>query len=105
MQFVPQEDVYYDYLTVEENLLSQLYWRSSPRRHPSEKAQKLKLVLEDLGIAHLRHKRCRGRVCSGGQKKRVSIAMELVGDPSILFLVRGSNQVLKIDTSSLLAGV
>ena len=46
-------------------------------------------VINCLGLAHIRHSiigDASRRGISGGQKKRVNVAMEMVGDPSLIFL-------------------
>jgi ABC-type multidrug transport system ATPase subunit len=46
-------------------------------------------VMEDLGLTHIQDSRIGSvgdRGISGGERKRVSIASELLVDPSIIFL-------------------
>jgi ABC-type multidrug transport system ATPase subunit/pSer/pThr/pTyr-binding forkhead associated (FHA) protein/ABC-type multidrug transport system permease subunit len=81
MGFVPQDDILHEELTVEEVL------RFAARlRLPDQEAQEqaVERVLDVLEIAHRRLARV--RQLSGGQRKRVSIGMELVADPRLLFL-------------------
>lgn len=81
MGFVPQDDILHDELTVEEVLTF-----AARLRLPDRESQRRSVarVLEVLEIAHRR--RARVRHLSGGQRKRVSIGMELVADPRLLFL-------------------
>ncbi len=81
MGFVPQDDILHEELTVQEVL------RFAARlRLPDQEAQEqaVERVLDVLEIGHRRLSRV--RQLSGGQRKRVSIGMELVADPRLLFL-------------------
>ncbi|MFN9545777.1 MAG: ATP-binding cassette domain-containing protein [Cyanobacteriota bacterium] len=81
MGFVPQDDILHDELTVQEVLDF-----AARLRLPDREAQQrsVERVLDVLEIAHRRQARV--RQLSGGQRKRVSIGMELVADPRLLFL-------------------
>ena len=79
--FVPQDDIVHMDLTVEEVL------RYSARlKLPDIETQRegVERVLNELEIGHRR--KARVRELSGGQRKRVSIGVELIADPRILFL-------------------
>jgi len=86
---VPQDDVLYGDLTVEESL-----WYQAAFRLPASvtRAQKERLVDESLELLSLQPLRgaivgdVLRRGISGGQRKRVSIGMELVALPSVLCL-------------------
>jgi ATP-binding cassette subfamily G (WHITE) protein 2 len=50
-------------------------------------------VMKELGLEHIAHSKvgnAANRGISGGEQKRVAIALELVSSPSLLFLVRSS---------------
>ncbi|KAK3257872.1 hypothetical protein CYMTET_33056, partial [Cymbomonas tetramitiformis] len=87
--FVPQDDVMHRKLTVFENL-----FHSAKMRLPREiKIADIKTMVYDtikeLGLAHVTHSiigDAKERGISGGQRKRVNIGLELVADPSLLFL-------------------
>lgn len=89
MGFVPQDDIMYRTLTVEENLHYSAHFRL-PRTFSSR--QRLEVVenaITVLGLGEIRHsiigdEETRG--ISGGQRKRVNVGLELVADPVILFL-------------------
>ena len=87
--FVPQDDVLYPELTVYETLLFAARWRLP--RYLSEKAIEdiIKETMETLNLAHLADHYVGGpkkRGLSGGERKRVSIGVELVALPSVLVL-------------------
>jgi ABC-type multidrug transport system ATPase subunit len=81
--YVPQDDIVHRELTVEQSL----YYAAKLRLEHSDSVfiqQKIDQVLKDLNIEHIRHELV-GNI-SGGQRKRVSIAVEILTDPLILFL-------------------
>lgn len=86
--FVPQDDILYPTLTVYENL-----YFAAKIRFPMEPTEKLNRRIDQvLDILKLGDKKYQTigsidqRGLSGGQKKRVNIARELIFDPDILFL-------------------
>ena len=87
--FVPQEDVMLRELTVRDNISFSAKYRL-PAALPRQAVEaKINHCISELGISHVQHsvigdERTRG--ISGGQRKRVNIGIELVADPSILFL-------------------
>eukprot|EP00501_MAST-03F_sp_TOSAG23-6_P001875 GSMAST32.ASY1.ANO1.1953.1 assembled CDS len=88
--YVPQDDIMLAKLTVRENLMHSANTRinSQVKANYSSKAR-VDSVLTSLGLEHVQH--CivgdtRKRGLSGGEKKRVSIGLELVASPSAIFL-------------------
>ena len=87
--FVPQDDVMHTDLTVYENVYFSARLRLPPDTAPQEVVATVEQVLKDVGIWHVKDTpigNAELRGISGGQRKRASIAMELVGRPSVLFL-------------------
>ena len=81
--YVPQEDALHLTLTVQEAL----GYAAALRLHAlsaDERAARLDRVLRDVGLDERREVRI-GRL-SGGQRKRVSVAMELLTEPPVLIL-------------------
>lgn len=81
--YVPQDDIVHRELTVEQSL----FYAAKLRLEGSDDTfieQKINQVLKDLNIEHIRQNLV-GKI-SGGQRKRVSIAVEILTDPLILFL-------------------
>ncbi|KAI7643084.1 hypothetical protein KC319_g12792, partial [Hortaea werneckii] len=89
--FVDQDDTMLPTLTVHETILDSALLRLPKDMSVASKIQKAEDVERQLGIYHIRHQvigseEGNGRGISGGEKRRVGIACELVTSPSILFL-------------------
>ncbi|KAL5606174.1 uncharacterized protein BROUX77_003367 [Berkeleyomyces rouxiae] len=89
--FVDQEDTMLPTLTVHETILNSARLRLPRGMSRQAKEQRVVEVEKQLGIYHIRDsligsEEGRGRGISGGEKRRVGIACELVTSPSILFL-------------------
>jgi ABC-type multidrug transport system ATPase subunit len=79
--YVPQFSIAYDPLTVDESVeaATRLRVRS---RSTAELDQRIDRVLEETGLSSISDRQV--KVLSGGQKRRLGLAMELVSDPKIL---------------------
>ncbi|CAI7614595.1 hypothetical protein N7533_013384 [Penicillium manginii] len=89
--FVDQEDTMLPTLTVHETILTSALLRLPRDMSRAAKEQKVLEVEKQLGISHIKDQMIgseegNGRGISGGEKRRVGIACELVTSPSILFL-------------------
>ncbi|KAK3393564.1 hypothetical protein B0H63DRAFT_498688 [Podospora didyma] len=89
--FVDQEDTMLPTLTVHETILISALLRLPRDMGRGAKEQRVTEVEKQLGIHHIRDsligsEEGKGRGISGGEKRRVGIACELVTSPSILFL-------------------
>lgn len=89
--FVDQEDTMLPTLTVHETILNSALLRLPRDMGRTAKEQRVIEVEKELGIYHIRDsligsEEGKGRGISGGEKRRVGIACELVTSPSILFL-------------------
>jgi len=79
--YVPQFSVAYDPLTVDESV--EAATRLRVRTHSAaELDQRIDRVLEETGLERIADRPV--HVLSGGQKRRLGLAMELVSDPDIL---------------------
>ena len=81
--YVPQDDIVHQQLTVEQCM----YFTAKIRLDnplDSKIDKKINKILRDLNILHIKHNLI--SEISGGQRKRVSIAVELLTEPLILFL-------------------
>jgi ABC-type multidrug transport system ATPase subunit/ABC-type multidrug transport system permease subunit len=89
--FVDQEDTMLPTLTVHETIMTSALLRLPRDMGRSAKEQRVYEVEKQLGIHGIRDsligsEEGKGRGISGGEKRRVGIACELVTSPSILFL-------------------
>ena len=89
--FVDQEDTMLPTLTVHETILTSALLRLPRDMSKAMKEQRVLEVEKQLGISHIKDQLIgseegNGRGISGGEKRRVGIACELVTSPSILFL-------------------
>lgn len=89
--FVDQDDTMLPTLTVHETIADSARLRLPRDMSYAAKMQKVEDVEKQLGIYHIRDQLIgseegAGRGISGGEKRRVGIACELVTSPSILFL-------------------
>ncbi|MCT7661119.1 ABC transporter ATP-binding protein/permease [Mycobacterium deserti] len=81
---VPQDDVVHGQLTVAQALEFAAELRMSADSTTIERRQVIASVLEELGLTALSNTRI--DVLSGGQRKRVSVGVELLTSPSLLVL-------------------
>ena len=82
--YVPQEDMVHRVLTVAQAMDYAAQLRFPPDVDRAQRTAEIDEVLAQLAIAHLRDQVI-SRL-SGGQRRRVAVAMELVTKPSLLFL-------------------
>ncbi|PCC72380.1 ATP-binding cassette domain-containing protein [Nannocystis exedens] len=82
--YVPQSDILHQTLTVDEALRFTAQLRLPEDTGDAEIAARVERVLADVDIEDRRTTRI--SELSGGQRKRVSIAAELLADPSLFFL-------------------
>eukprot|EP00405_Crypthecodinium_cohnii_P035959 CAMPEP_0206546060 /NCGR_PEP_ID=MMETSP0325_2-20121206/12486_1 /ASSEMBLY_ACC=CAM_ASM_000347 /TAXON_ID=2866 /ORGANISM="Crypthecodinium cohnii, Strain Seligo" /LENGTH=1144 /DNA_ID=CAMNT_0054045123 /DNA_START=389 /DNA_END=3823 /DNA_ORIENTATION=- len=86
--FVPQDDILHGELSVAENIRFQAKLRLPASSSEQPILESVDEVIEELNLSHIRHARVgtpEARGISGGQRKRVSIAMEQVTKPRLLF--------------------
>ncbi len=82
--FVPQDDILHTPLTVRRALNYAVRLRFPHDVSAKERKQRIDEVLNELGLAA--HANQRIDSLSGGQRKRTSVALELLTKPSLLFL-------------------
>jgi ABC transport system ATP-binding/permease protein len=81
---VPQDDVVHGQLTVRQALMYAAELRLPPDTTKADREQVVNEVLEELEMT--RHADTRVDKLSGGQRKRASVALELLTGPSLLIL-------------------
>ncbi len=82
--YVPQSDIVYDNLTLYDMLLYTAKLRLPADVSPEERERAIRHALETVDLRDKRNSCI--RELSGGQRKRASIAVELLSDPKLLFL-------------------
>ncbi|KAJ5771889.1 hypothetical protein N7520_002418 [Penicillium odoratum] len=87
--FVPQDDIVHPHLTVFENILHSARVRLRGTLNDAAIKERVDIVVDGLGLRKIKHSVVGSelrRVISGGERKRVSIALELVAAPQVLVL-------------------
>lgn len=82
--YVPQSDIVYDNLTLHDMLMYTARLRLPEDAGKAEREAAISRAIETVGLSEKRDSLIRS--LSGGQRKRASIAVELLSDPSLLFL-------------------
>ncbi|MCB9507146.1 MAG: FHA domain-containing protein [Myxococcales bacterium] len=99
--YVPQDDIVFPQLTVYESLYYTARLRLPPDTTRAEIDQKIDAVLQTLEIAHTRDTRIGDALqkgISGGERKRVNLAQELITEPSLLCLDEPTSGLASEDT-------
>jgi ABC-type multidrug transport system ATPase subunit len=84
-----QDDVLLPQLTVRETLTYAAALRLPSSVTHKERCQRVNHVLEDLGLTHCADTRIGDSLhkgCSGGERRRTTVAIQLLTDSSVLFL-------------------
>lgn len=103
--YVPQDDIVHPELTVFEAVKYSARFRLPNDYSEEEIDQRVNQTLSDLGleaVKNLQIGKPEKKVLSGGQRKRVNIALELVTDPVILFLDEPTSGLAADDTTALI---
>jgi ABC-type multidrug transport system ATPase subunit/pSer/pThr/pTyr-binding forkhead associated (FHA) protein len=103
--YVPQDDIVHPELTVFEAVKYSARFRLPNDYSEAEIDGRVDQTLRDLGlegVKNLQIGKPEKKVLSGGQRKRVNIALELVTDPVILFLDEPTSGLAADDTTALI---
>src|SRR5450631_522182 len=103
--YVPQDDIVHPELTVWKAVKYSAQFRLPPDYSEQEINARVEQTLRDLGlegVQNLQIGKPEKKVLSGGQRKRVNIALELVTDPVIVFLDEPTSGLAADDTTSLI---
>ena len=82
--FVPQQDIIYENLKLRRMLEYTAQLKMPPDTTKGERDERIQKVLQMVGLEERANEYI--RKLSGGQKKRASIAVELLADPGLFFL-------------------
>ena len=103
--YVPQDDIVHPELTVFEAIKYSAQFRLPPDYSDDEINRRVEQVIKDLGleaVKNLEIGKPERKVLSGGQRKRVNIALELVTDPALMFLDEPTSGLAADDTVALI---
>jgi ABC transport system ATP-binding/permease protein len=78
--YVPQFSIAYEFLTVRENVLAALRLRVA--RDAADQHERVEEILKEVGLPDIADRQV--RVLSGGQRRRLALALELVTAPKLL---------------------
>ncbi|KAJ6043577.1 hypothetical protein N7499_006002 [Penicillium canescens] len=87
--FVPQDDIIHPHLTVFENILHSARIRLGGALNDKIIQKHVDTIIDGLGLSNVKDSVVgseQRRIISGGERKRVSIALELVAAPQVLIL-------------------
>ena len=104
--YVPQDDIVHPELTVWEAVRYSAKFRLPPDYSAEEIDRRVETTLQQLGLENVKHLQIGApekKILSGGQRKRVNIAMELVTDPVIMFLDEPTSGLAADDTTALVS--
>lgn len=82
--YVPQDDIVFSNLTLHDTLQYAAKLRMPDNTSAKERNQRIKEVLDIVSLTDFENSYI--RQLSGGQRKRASIAVELLADPNLFFL-------------------
>ncbi|GAB9475521.1 Atp-binding protein [Globisporangium polare] len=77
----PQHDVLFNDLTVEEHLF---LFGTMKNVHPKQLQDDVNKIIEDVGLTETRYEKSKN--LSGGQKRKLSVAIAFIGDSKLVFL-------------------
>ncbi len=102
--FVPQDDLLIEELTVYQNLwfTAKLCFEGMPKEEIDRRVIK---TLKDLGLDQSKDLKVGSAInkyISGGQRKRLNIALELIREPAVLFLDEPTSGLSSADTEKVI---
>lgn len=102
--FVPQDDLLIEELTVYQNLwfTAKLCFEGMPDQELDRRVMK---TLKDLGLDAVKDLKAGSAInkyISGGQRKRLNIALELIREPAVLFLDEPTSGLSSSDTEKVI---
>ena len=98
--YVPQRDILHDALTVERTLYYAAKLRLPESTQPDALRRILDEVIETVGLG--KQRTTEFRQLSGGQQKRLSLALELITKPSFIFLDEPTSPLDPVTTENMM---
>mmetsp|Transcript_14716 Transcript_14716/g.57732 ORF Transcript_14716/g.57732 Transcript_14716/m.57732 type:complete len:683 (+) Transcript_14716:84-2132(+) len=89
MAYVRQDDALYPHLTVYETIRYSAWLRLPSSYSMKKKAERVDYTIENLGLTKVRDSQIGDQahpILSGGERRRVTIGVEIIKKPSVLFL-------------------
>ena len=98
--FIPQDDLLIEDLTVYQNLYynAKLCLNRYDEQKIAEVVEQVLIDLDLYGIRDLKVGKPLNKVISGGQRKRVNIGLELIREPSVLFVDEPTSGLSSVDS-------
>lgn len=98
--FVPQDDLLIEELTVYQNLYynARMCLSNLPPKKLDEAVEKIMADLDLTSARDLKVGNPLSKVISGGQRKRINIALELMREPAILFVDEPTSGLSSVDS-------
>ena len=87
--YVLQDDVHFPTLTVTETVCYAAWTRLPEQTSEAQREKRVQQLLEMVSLGHVRNSRVGDALrkgLSGGERKRLSLAVEIVSLPSLIFL-------------------
>eukprot|EP00250_Pteridium_aquilinum_P010328 c19304_g1_i1 orf=123-2222(-) len=87
--YIPQSDALFPLLSVKETFLFSAHLRLPPSVSSAEKQERVDALMKELGLMHVAETRIGNedvRGVSGGERRRVSIGVDVIHDPAVLLL-------------------
>lgn len=102
--YIPQDDLLMENLSVFDNLIFAA--KLCYAQYSKDKLEALVLkVLQDLGLSEIKHLKVGSvmeKVISGGQRKRLNIALELLREPDVLFVDEPTSGLSSRDSENIM---
>ncbi|WP_066633777.1 ATP-binding cassette domain-containing protein [Labilibacter marinus] len=98
--YVPQDDILFEELTVYQNLYfnAQLCLNNYSEEKRNEHVERMLYDLDLYGVKDLVVGNLLNKLISGGQRKRLNIALELIREPSVLFVDEPTSGLSSLDS-------